>query len=280
MKNLLFVVILTLVFSFCISKRHKVLRKNRPIVGGVATEVGKYPYQVSIGNFVQRSNFFSAEEDDNVFKNETQQKTRHFCGGAIISVVWVLSASHCLTREEIDDISIRVGSVTRDKEGHVHEVENIILHPVFEDSGEDCDIALIKVKVPFEIGPNVQPIPLNKYPLRPGTIVTVTGWGYIEGYESPEILQKVEVPIVPQWECKWLYENVDPEDRTELTETMFCAGRAGRDSCQGDSGGPVMYDGYLVGVVSWGYGCGLPGFPGVYTNVEKLRDWIRKNSGV
>ena len=111
--------------------------------------------------------------------------------------------------------------------------------------------------------------------MRPGTVVTVSGWGDTgDRGELPTILQKVEVPVVPHWECEWLY------GREKIKDSMFCAGRAGRDSCQGDSGGPVMYEGYLIGVVSWGQGCALPGYPGVYTDVSKFIDWIRMNSGI
>jgi secreted trypsin-like serine protease len=43
------------------------------------------------------------------------------------------------------------------------------------------------------------------------------------------------------------------------------------DSCQGDSGGPLVVkvdgDDVLVGVVSWGRGCGVDGYSGVYVEV-------------
>jgi secreted trypsin-like serine protease len=51
---------------------------------------------------------------------------------------------------------------------------------------------------------------------------------------------------------------------------MLCAGGTGTDTCSGDSGGPleapIAGGGYrLVGLTSWGIGCGQR--PGVYTRV-------------
>ena len=58
---------------------------------------------------------------------------------------------------------------------------------------------------------------------------------------------------------------------------MICAGltEGGKDSCQGDSGGPMVdSEGRQVGVVSWGYGCAYPGYPGVYAEVSAFIDFI------
>lgn len=66
---------------------------------------------------------------------------------------------------------------------------------------------------------------------------------------------------------------------------------------KGDSGGQLMLpDKTLVGIVSWGYGCGQPNYPGakfyyyssvqetlnssltgVYTEIAFLRSWIEQH---
>ncbi|KFP70755.1 Plasminogen, partial [Acanthisitta chloris] len=49
---------------------------------------------------------------------------------------------------------------------------------------------------------------------------------------------------------------------------------------QGDSGGPLVcyhFDTdkyYLIGITSFGTGCGRPKFPGIYVRVSQYRAWI------
>ena len=54
------------------------------------------------------------------------------------------------------------------------------------------------------------------------------------------------------------------------------------DSCQGDSGGPlykfVRGKAYLVGVVSRGDDCAGFNQPGIYTDVQKYKDWILEHT--
>lgn len=61
---------------------------------------------------------------------------------------------------------------------------------------------------------------------------------------------------------------------------MICAGRkfGGVDSCEGDSGGPLVFNKTLIGVVSWGKGCAVSGYPGVYTDVNYYKEWIMKTN--
>lgn len=57
---------------------------------------------------------------------------------------------------------------------------------------------------------------------------------------------------------------------------MICGAvpEGGKDACQGDSGGPFAVGGELVGITSWGFGCALKGYPGVYSRVPALRSWV------
>lgn len=106
----------------------------------------------------------------------------------------------------------------------------------------------------------------------------MTGWGNTQSStESTFWLRSANVPAVNQTKCSDAYREFGG-----VTDRMICAGyeKGGKDACQGDSGGPLVYENKLVGVVSWGYGCARPNYPGVYSRVASVRDWIKAQSGV
>ena len=97
----------------------------------------------------------------------------------------------------------------------------------------------------------------------------------ISGTITPDTCQYVQVPAVTNADCNSAYGG-------GITESMICAGylgEGGKDSCQGDSGGPFVCnkDGkaIIAGVVSWGYGCGEPEYPGVYARTTHVLNWIK-----
>jgi len=103
----------------------------------------------------------------------------------------------------------------------------------------------------------------------------------IGGTEGSNVLRQVVLPIVSYKVCKDKMASAG----IRLTDNMLCAGymEGGKASCSGDSGGPLVCkqgDRWLqYGVVSFGKGCALPNFPGVYADVVNLLPWIEQNTG-
>ena len=102
----------------------------------------------------------------------------------------------------------------------------------------------------------------------------------ISGY--PDKLQYVRVPVVKNADCERYLDIIEELD--EITDAMICAGypvEGGKDSCGGDSGGPLVCNNngkaIIAGVVSWGNGCALPDYPGVYARTTHVLNWIKAN---
>merc|ERR1711976_441827 len=102
---------------------------------------------------------------------------------------------------------------------------------------------------------------------------TVSGWGTLSsGGRSPDTLYAVDVPIVSDSSCRSSY------GQSDIADSMICAGEEGKDSCQGDSGGPLVCGISQCGIVSWGYGCAVDGYPGVYTQLSYFLDFVSEHS--
>jgi trypsin len=135
-----------------------------------------------------------------------------------------------------------------------------------------------QVSVPFTYGPGVQPISLTNTEPPAGALSVVSGWGTLSsGGSFPSQLQAVDVYITSRAACNSAYAAYGG-----ITENMICAGvtGGGKDACQGDSGGPLVVGTQLVGIVSWGIGCALPNYPGVYSNVATIKGFITEQTGV
>lgn len=171
---------------------------------------------------------------------------------------------------------VRAGSSYYTWDGEVVSVDHVIMHPYFNAETFDYDFSVLILSKHLSYGPRIQAIELigQNEPVVDNGDAIVSGWGTLtdEGVPS-SVLQYVIVPLVDQQVCVEAYASIGEP----VTVSMFCAGfyeSGGVDSCNGDSGGPLVMGGKLIGVVSWGEGCGVAGFPGVYSRVAHVREWI------
>lgn len=226
------------------------------IVGGTEATPGAWPWQARISR---------------------SGTTGIYCGGSLIHPQWVLTAAHC-AQGTLAGYTVVLGDHNRSvSEGteQVRTVSQIIVHPSYNSSTYNNDLALFKLSSAVTLNSRVQLVTLERSNtgLTAGVSTTVTGWGTTSsGGSTSNVLRQVTVPIVSNTTC-----NSSSSYAGDITSNMLCAGSAGKDSCQGDSGGPLVVASTKrqAGIVSWGYGCALAAYPGVYTRVPNFISWIQ-----
>ena len=190
-------------------------------------------------------------------------------------------------------------------------ISQVISHPGWDEESKSNDLVIVKLNYPLTMGNNVKPACLPSASYLPTNATEnrcfTSGWGtlspgtkhhkFFEFHEfllifflkivtansfsldgiSPNHLQYVRVPAITTHQCNIAYGE-------GITDSMICAGYPNvglKDSCEGDSGGPLVCNNggnaVLAGVVSWGFGCADPEFPGVYARVTTALNWIQSN---
>jgi secreted trypsin-like serine protease len=218
------------------------------------------------------------------------------CGGALIAPDLVLTAAHCLNRA---NDQVHIGAYEKNKLSAGSQerfCEEWIAHPSFDDENFfDLDFALCKLNKPVAIDQSRILLELNEDAVIPsgGEDLIAIGLGRLEdgGNSLPDIVQEVTVPAVNNAVCNQIDDITGfgpPAIYLDvINENKLCAGfvdEGGKDACQGDSGGPLIRrsicsDGSIVdshvGITSYGLGCAVPGFPGVYARTSAGMDWIK-----
>jgi Trypsin len=252
------------------------------IVGGNETTIEKWPWQTAIVSEGAGSGF-----------------DRQFCGGSLVAPNVVLSAAHCFHEnfsggdfEDPDLFSVITGRTTlSSSDGEEIEVSDIFVAvndggtPIYESatdptpSGPDLynpdtsewDAVFLGLAANSSSTPIMIAGPTETALWEPGRTAWVTGWGTtFFGGPSSDTLREAEIHRISDAFCS----SPTSYGSAFIPETMVCAGEelGGKDTCQGDSGGPLVVPmaggGFrLVGDTSWGLGCALPNFPGVYGRI-------------
>ncbi|XP_042534085.1 transmembrane protease serine 11G-like [Dipodomys spectabilis] len=232
------------------------------IAGGKTADQAAWPWQASL-----------------------QMDGSHWCGASLISEEWLLTAAHCFDNSKNPKLwTVSFGTTLRPPLMS-RRVESIIIHENYAAHEHDDDIAVVRLSTPVFFSEDVHRVCLPEATLEvlPKSKVFVTGWGATKvNGPFPNTLRQVEVEIISNDVCNQV--NVYGG---AVSSGMICAGflTGKHDACEGDSGGPLVITldrniWYLIGIVSWGIGCGKENKPGLYTRVTHYRDWIKSKTNI
>ncbi|XP_041771838.1 coagulation factor IX-like isoform X1 [Anopheles merus] len=242
----------------------------------VAGPVGfsEYPWTVAIYQLIRNGSYV------------------YHCGGALLNRSVVVTAAHCVSNNRLHPNRFVVYAGDWDRR-HTQErlphqertVSRVLVHPNYYSGALFNDLALLFFSEPFnDTVANVEPVCLNSpsgTDYIPPDNCFVTGWGGSpKGNRAQSIQQYSKLQLVERHRCETQLRSLPTlGSKFKLHQSFVCAAADGTDVCQGSGGSPYACerDGryYLVGIVSWGVGCG-DGIPAVLTNVTELSEWISR----
>lgn len=224
-------------------------------LSGIRHEVGSVPSLVAIIN--------SSAPADDVFSGQ-------YCAGTLVEPALVITAAHCVDSRPSSRINVVIGASNLCRTGPIDGTRNAVtrlrIDPRYDRVSGSYDVALLELVAPASQAPRT----IGTLPLVGGEDAFALGWG-TASLQGVPTCRPTLVPLRVVAPSACAAELAGAVGHSFNSVTMLCAVPRAEpkiDTCLGDSGGPLVLGndvatGPLIGIVSWGVGCGK-GAPGVY----------------
>ncbi|KAF1790391.1 Peptidase S1, PA clan [Phytophthora cactorum] len=175
-----------------------------------------------------------------------------YCGGALITSTHVLTTGSCTGFQQPNFVAVGTHYINGTKDGEQLKVVSAQNHTLYNASSASYDFAVLTLEKPSKFSPIKLP-KADDSDIIAGMWTKVMGWGdtsFPNGTRSNE-LQSVGLEVWNNDDCAPLFVVDNSSEKG-----------------QGDA------DDILIGLVSWGSGCGDQGIPAVYSRVSAGIEWI------
>ncbi|XP_075991008.1 trypsin delta-like [Anticarsia gemmatalis] len=256
---------------------------NKKIFKGTRVSIREHPYVASI-----------------------RRKVAHYLVGTILTKNLLITVAHPLIKVPITELSVVVGENYADRGPMLFTVIVLVIHENFDRYTMSNDIALLRTyeNIVFKgSAKSIALLSLDKNaltktpPSYEGRLGFVTGWGrcdrtgrelclprssrYTDGESFDPMLRTVTFHLKKSNPYCDVYSYKD----VPLSPGMLCLGMARKEEfmgqCMAVPGAPLVVGARLIGILSWGFGCGhRTDLPLVYTSIRYYLPWLVHNSQV
>ncbi|KAG6442850.1 hypothetical protein O3G_MSEX002545 [Manduca sexta] len=245
---------------------------NRKVFKGTRVSIREHPYVASV-----------------------RRQYSHYCTASILTKNLLVTVAHPLAGVPVSELGAVVGENYSDRGSLVHTVVLLLIHEEFDPYTLASDIALLRVYEDITYRGSVKPIEL----IAPSASLSesrafVTGWGRCDSMSRELCLPRTskyfpEEKIDPMLrsinfkvDLSSLYCEGYLRHEIIMRPGMLCVGQAREEDpvcpCLAVPGAPLVVRARLVGLQSWGFGCGYHhDLPLVYTDLRYYQPWLVHN---
>ena len=215
--------------------------------------------------------------------NDRVENSAFFCGGSYLGDNWVLTAAHCVADRRSADMQVALGTGDYRDGRAIYQVQSIHSHQDFVPFAISLgrDVALLKL---VGVPETLEGIPLVDLPSQL-TAVSAADTVVAFGRGEQNVVAAGGVAGSGSMTYRAFTTPMQLIDRASCQRAMagdviegdmICAGGVPAvGTCFGDSGGPLIWSHegqkQLIGVISWGVGCGLADRYDVFASVASYK---------